>query len=50
MKNKMPEGWVKIVWRDGTGIKFTDSVPEVMLHGLKLNINIAGGIVLKIIR
>jgi len=46
-KQTMPDGWVRITWKDGTGKKWSDNMP-ISAYGLfQLRVMEKGGIIVK---
>ena len=46
-KQKMPDGWVKITWKDAQGRKFSNNIPVDFYGNLQIRIMQMGGVVVK---
>ena len=45
--SKMPEGWMKVKWKDSSGNIWNDSIPKSTYSDFNMNVMVKGGIVVK---
>ena len=48
-KMKAPDGWRIVIWKDSTGKRWVDTIPEGALNNSLSNINSKGGRVIRVI-
>jgi hypothetical protein len=50
MKQKMPDGWVHVEWKDSTGKKWFNNMPESDLMRFKFKVMEKDGKIIKVVR
>jgi hypothetical protein len=50
MKQKMPDGWVHVEWKDNIGQKWFSNIPDTLVPQFKSKVIESGGSIIKVVR